>query len=322
MASPNLSELIATTLRDRSKKFADNVSKGNVILMKLKEKGGWESAEGRSIVQEVEYAEGNFQWYSGYEAFNVAPPDVLSAAEFNWKQAVGTVTASGLETEVQNKGKAAVIPLLKSRIRNCEHTMKNNVTIGMYSDGTGSSGKQIGGLQHLVADDPTSGTVGGIDRGVATNAFWRNQVYDNSTDGGAATTAANIQAYMNATFLRCTRGNDRPNLIVTGTTYYALFWASLQAIQRVTDEKTATAGFQNLAFAGNVPVCFEDSTGIPNQRMYFLNTDYLHFRYAEGRLFEPAKEMKPVNQDAEIHAIYFAGNLTASNCALQGVMKE
>ena len=49
MASPNLSELIASTLRDRQGKFADNVSKGNVILSKLKEKGAWESAEGRTM---------------------------------------------------------------------------------------------------------------------------------------------------------------------------------------------------------------------------------------------------------------------------------
>lgn len=320
MATPNLSELISTTLRDRSGKFADNVSKGNAILSKLKDKGAWEAAEGRTIVQELEHSEGNFQWYSGYESINIAPAEVLSAAEFNWKQAAGSVTASGLETEVQNKGKAQVISLLKSRIRNAEHTMKNQVTVGMYSNGTGNGGKEIGGLQSLIADDPTTGTVGGIDR--ATWTFWRNQVYDASTDGGAATTAANIQAYMNATFLRCVRGNDKPDLIISSSAYYNFFWASLQAIQRVTDEKTAKAGFQNLAFAGNVPVVYEDSTGIPAQRMYFLNTDYLHFRYATGRLFEPMKEMRPVNQDAEVHLILFAGNLTASNCARHGVFKE
>jgi hypothetical protein len=320
MASPNLSELIATTLRARSGKFADNVSKGNALLSKLKEKGAWSSAAGRSIIQELEYAEGNFQWYSGYEAINVTPPDVLTAAEFNWKQAASSVSISGLESEVQNKGKEAVIPLLKSRIKNAEHTMKNQVTVGMYADGTGSGGKEIGGLQLLVPDDPTTGTVGGIDRSVSTNAFWRSQVLDASST--AAATAANIQAYMNTVFLRCSRGNDKPDLIIADALYYALFWGSMQAIQRVTETKTAAAGFSNLAFANNVPVVYEDSTGIPTQHMYFLNTDYLHFRYAADRLFAPAKEMRPVNQDAEIHLMLFAGNLTASNLARQGLLKE
>jgi hypothetical protein len=319
MASPNLSELIATTLRDRSGKCADNVSKGNALLNKLKEKGAWESAQGRTIIQELEYSEGNFQWYSGYEAINVSPPDVISAAEFNWKQAASSVSISGLEGDIQNVGKAQVINLLKARIKNAEHTMKNQVCVSMYSDGTGSGGKEIGGLQSLIADAPTSGVVGGIDRQNFT--FWRNQVFDATSDG-TATSATTIQSNMNGAFLRCTRGNDKPDLIVSDQVYYKFFWNSLQAIQRVMDEKTAKAGFQNLAFAGNVPVVYEDSSGMPASHMYFINTDYLHFRYAEGRLFEPMKELRPVQQDAEVHLLLFAGNLACSNCSLQGVYKE
>lgn len=58
MASPNLSEIVTTTLRDRSGKAADNVSKGNPLLLQLKTNDGWQSAEGRTITQELEYAEG------------------------------------------------------------------------------------------------------------------------------------------------------------------------------------------------------------------------------------------------------------------------
>ena len=57
MASPNLSEIITTTLRNRSGELADNVSKGNAILQKLKEKGAWRAATGRNITQELDYAE-------------------------------------------------------------------------------------------------------------------------------------------------------------------------------------------------------------------------------------------------------------------------
>jgi hypothetical protein len=67
MASPNLSEIITTTLRNRTGELADNVSKGNPLLAKLKEKGAWKPATGRTIVQELEYAESTFQWFTGYE---------------------------------------------------------------------------------------------------------------------------------------------------------------------------------------------------------------------------------------------------------------
>ena len=74
-----------------------------------------------------------------------------------------SVSISGLE-ELQNSGSERVIDLLESRIKNAERTMANNVSNDLYSDGTASGGKQIGGLQHIIADAPSTGTVGGINR--------------------------------------------------------------------------------------------------------------------------------------------------------------
>jgi len=319
MASPNLSEIITTTLRNRSGELADNVSKGNALLFRLKEKGGWKAASGRTIIQEMEYAENStFMYYSGGEQLNIASSDVMTAAEFDWKQAACAVVATGLEIDVQNTGKEAVIDLLESRIKNAQRTMKNNITNGMYSDGTGTGGKQIGGLQLLVADAPSTGTVGGINR--ANYSFWQNQVYDASTDGGTAATSANIQTYMNRLYLRCVRGTDQPDLILADSLYYALYWASLQAIQRVTDSKMADAGFQTVKYMG-ADVCYEDATSIPASHMYMLNTDYLFLRYATKRLFKPLEKVQSINQDAMVQLITFAGNMTTSNAARQGVLK-
>ena len=39
MATPNLSEIVTTTLRNRSKKIADNVTDNCGLLVKLKSKG-------------------------------------------------------------------------------------------------------------------------------------------------------------------------------------------------------------------------------------------------------------------------------------------
>lgn len=318
MASPNISEMITTTLRNRSGKLADNVSKGNALLMKLKEKGSWKSATGRSILQEVEYAEGNFQWYSGYEELNIAPPDVFTSFEYNWKQCASSVTASGLEIDVQNTGKEAVIDLFESRIKNAERTMRNQVTVGLYATGTGNNGKEFGGLQLLIADTPTSGVVGGVDR--QNWAFARNQSFDASTDGGTAATATNIQGYMNNLYLRCTRGPDKPDLIISDAVYYRLFWESLTAIQRINEPKTGEAGFRTLKYVGT-DVVYEDSTGIPASHMYFVNTDYFFMRYAPRRNFTPLERIQSMNQDAIVQLICFAGNLTCSNFSLQGVLK-
>ena len=58
MASPNVSEIVATTIEQRSKKLADNVSKNTALLHKLKARGKIKPADGgRLIREELSYAE-------------------------------------------------------------------------------------------------------------------------------------------------------------------------------------------------------------------------------------------------------------------------
>jgi hypothetical protein len=320
MASPGLSELVTTTLQNRSGVIADNMSKNNALLNQLNKRGRIKPVSGgRTIVRELSYAENaTFQYYSSYEILNTSPSDVLSAAEFDWKQASVAVTISGLE-QAQNSGPDALLDLLESRIEVAEKTMQNNLSSGMYSDGTGSSGKQIGGLQLLVADAPTSGVVGGINR--ATYSFWRNQKYQATSDGGSAASATNIQKYMNSLFLATKRGMDETNFIVMDTNYYQFYWASLQSIQRIASSEMADAGFKALQYRG-IDVVPDGGIGggCPANHAYFLNLDYLFWQPHRDRNMVPLSKVSSINQDATVQLIIWMGNMTMSNAELQGVL--
>lgn len=320
MASPGLSEIVTTTLRNRTGVLADNMSKNNALLRRLKERGKIKPVSGgRTIVQELMYQENStFQRYSGYELLNVSPSDVISAAEYDWKQASVAVTISGLE-QYQNAGEDAIIDLLESRIENAELTMMNNLSLDMYSDGTASSGKQIGGLQLLVADNPTSGTVGGINR--ASYAFWRNQKFQATSDGGSAASATNITRYMNTMYQRTKRYTDEADLIVADTNYYNLYWQSLQAIQRITTDQSANAGYGSLKYmSADVVSDGGQGGGCPLNHMYFLNTKYIFWRPHRDRNMVPSGDVRSINQDASVNLILWMGNMTTSNASLQGVI--
>lgn len=316
MASPNLTEIVTTTLRNRSGKLADNVTKNNAVLSKLASKGNAKpAAGGRTLVQELEYAENStFQYYSGYQLLDVSPSDVFTAAEFDWKQGAVAVSISGLEGRIQNAGKEQIIDLLSARIRNAERTMKNNISLGIYADGTGSGGKEIGGLQLLVPKDPTTGTVGGINR--ATWTFWRNQQVQDAT-----MTSATIQAKMHALYLATSRGKDQVDLIMSDNNAYTAYWESLTPIQRITNTETANAGWKNLEFVG-VPVVFDGGIGggCPANTMYFLNTEYIFYRPHSATNMVPMDEVRSINQDATVQMILWAGNMTLSNAMLQGIL--
>lgn len=322
MASPNLSEIVATTLRNRSKTVADNVSKNDALLFRLNEKGNVRPfSGGRNITEELEYAENStYQRYSGYEVLNVSPSDVITAAEFDIKQVAVAVSMSGLE-ELQNSGSEAVIDLLEARIRNAEHTMENGLSFDCYSDGTANGGKQIGGLQLLVSDTGL-GTVGGIDR--TTWSFWRNYVYDATTDGGAPVTSANIQRYMNKVYTSVTRRKDVPDLIIADNNYWTAYLESLQAIQRITNEKMAQAGFVNLKYMG-ADVVFDGGVGgsCPSNHMYFLNTNYIALRPHTDRNMVPiGGERLSINQDAMVQLTGWAGNMSLRGGQYQGLLKD
>ena len=98
--------------------------------------------------------------------------------------------------------------------------MANLIAAGLYSDGTGYGGKEITGLNLQVPVNPATGSPGGIDR--ATWNFWRSKMFDFTTDGGAAVTAANIQTYLNKLWGQLVRGNDRPDLIIVDATLWGL----------------------------------------------------------------------------------------------------
>ena len=322
MASPNLSEIITTTLRNRTGKLADNVSKNNALLYRLKQRGrNKPAAGGRTLVQELSYAEnGTFMWYSGYDPLDIAATDVISAAEFDWKQAAVAVTISGLE-QLQNSSKEKILDLLESRIEVAEKTMQNQISAACYSDGTGNGGKQIGGLQLLVADAPSSGTVGGINR--ATWTFWRNIARDSSV-ASVTLSATTIQSEMGIVYTQLVRGTDRPDLIITDNNNWLLYLASLQAIQRITNDNLGQAGFTNLKYMdSDVVLDGGVGNGCPADHMYFLNSDYIHYRpHSDRNMVVMGGERMNTNQDAIVKLIGFAGNMTASNCSLQGVLQK
>lgn len=322
MASPNLSELVTTTLTNRSKKLADNVTNNNALLARLEKKGKRKSfSGGRKIVQEIEYGENStFGWYSGYDPLDISPSDVFTAAEYDIKQASVAVSISGLE-ELQNSGREQMIDLLEGRINNAEKTMRNRMSDAIYGDGTAAGGKAIGGLQLLVSDSGT-GTIGGINS--STWDFWQNFVFDATTDGGAAVTKDNILGYMNRVWLELVRGTDKPDLIVADNNYYRAYWEALQPQQRFTSTEMAQAGFESLKYMG-ADVVFDGGMGgsAPTNHMYFLNTDYIYMRPHSKREYVPlSPDRFSTNQDAMVKLIGWAGNMTTSGRKFQGVLKD
>jgi len=323
-ANSDISDIIATTIESRSGVVADNVTENNALLMRLRQRGRVKPISGgQFIMQELSFAENsNAMYYSGGEALAIAAQDVISAARFDIKQAACAVTITGLE-QLQNSGEEQFIDLLDARIDVAESSLMNLIASGIYSDGTGSGGKQVTGLQAAVADAPGSGTYGGINR--ATWSFWKNKTFDATSAGGASTSATNINTYWNTLYASQVRGSDVPDLICVDNNYWGYYMASLQANQRFTgDSQMANMGFVTVKFM-NADVVLDGGIGgnVPSKHAYFLNTKYLFYRPHRSRNFTSiGGDRFSTNQDATVRLMGWAGNLTCSGAQFQGVHFE
>ena len=322
-ANANVSDILATTIQSRTRKIADNVTNNNALLMKLKKQGRIKTfSGGYNILQELSFAENtNAGWYSGYDLLPVGVSDVISAAQYDIKQAAVPVVISGLE-QLQNAGREKMIDLMESRLEVAEATMANLITGGLYSDGTAANGKQIDGLNAALPLDPTAAPYGGIDG--ATFAFWKNAVSNQTATDGLDPTK--IQGFWNGLWASLVRGQDRTDLIMTDTTVWNAYVASLQATQRFTNTNSADAGFSTLKFM-DADVCLDggiyngnSGSGAPAGTAFFLNTKYIHYRPHADRNMVPLSPNRrySTNQDAEVQILAWAGNLTTSGRMFQG----
>mgnify|MGYP006415604965 CR=1 FL=1 len=325
MASPNstFTELVSTTFRKHKKEFADNTTNNNALYARLFKKGRKRTEDGGlTIVEELDYqTNGTWQRYSGYDTLDISASDVLSAAEYNWRQAAVHVTASGRELRI-NSGDSRIINLAKSRLTNAMRTFANNLSSDMYSDGTASN--QINGLQAIVPDT-AGGTVGGINSGTYT--FWKNTVQDASSPiSGASITLSSStfeDPFMLQLYLELVRGSDQPDLIVLSNDYYTFFEGGQVSNKRYTTDDASNdrgnAGFVSLKYKG-ADVVFDGGSGISSAHGYMLNTDYLSVVCHSDADMDEVDEMRAINQDAVVIPIIWMGNIVCSNRSLQGVL--
>ena len=326
MPSPNstFTELVTTTLRNHRKEIADNISNNNALIRKLESEGRKVVEDGGlSIVCGLEYAENStYQRYSGYDLLNIQASDVLTAAEYPWKNVAINVTASGEEIRKNSGSKTRLFNLVMERITNATHTAQNSMSSDIYSDGTATN--QINGLQ-AICPDTAGGTLGGING--STYTWWVNTIQDASSPlyGSAITlSATTFEQFMRQPYMAQTRGVDKPNLIVFDNTYYDMFEGSQVSIKRYTADDTtgksnANAGLVSIKYK-NADVFHDGGSGIPSAHGYMLNTKYFKYVVHRDADWTEVSEQRPINQDAVVIPMLWMGNLICSNRKLQGVM--
>lgn len=304
------STLTATTREVFVKKLEDNIYDSSVLLKTMLMDQSVMQQGGRKVVCPLEYVKSTSRgFYSGYDTFNMEPPENITASEYTWGNAYATIAIDG-DTLDQNKGEAQVLDLIATQTKAAEKTLRDLIATALFS---GENSKGIIGLNTAVG----TGTYGGISTTDFTG--WVSGV-DTS-----AHTAANMKTSTNASYIltllqnafrSCLHMGEKPNLIVTTPAIWDIFENVLQQSARYNktlgkrSQEVANAGFDTLEFRG-VPIVYDEYC--PDYSMYVLNTNYLKFYIHPDKNFKFTGFQKPINQDAQAGQILLKAQLAVTN---------
>ena len=244
--------------------------------------------------------------YSGYEQLDVTPQEGMTRAFLDPKQYSATISISGDEM-TGNMGEAELVDLLMAKTDQAEVSLADQLSQGVFSDGTGNSSKDITGLIAMVDPSPATGTYANIN--AANNAAWRNNAA--SSVGSAAT---NLLSNLRTQYNNCSQGKGamgtRPDYIVTTQTVHEALEAILFPMFQFTGsqgESGANAGVTELAYKA---ATVEWDADCDSGNLYILDSAHTWMAVYRGRNMESAGPLqRPVNQDALITQVLWKGNI-------------
>jgi hypothetical protein len=320
MATPiGADTLTALSRRHIMPMIVDNVYNSNTIFFRLYKANKRIIQGGTQIEVPLMYrrftAGGPYQ---GYDTLTVAPEDTVKNGAWDWKQHYVTVAVDGL-TLIKTDSPDSVANYLKFYFAQAEMEMAENLANGLWSDGTNP--KEIDGLEAAVDDGGVATTYAGLTR--STNTFLNAQ--DDSTTGTLTATA------LQSLFGNVAEGGRHPTVIGSRQEQYNRFWA-LNALNQDfpsqpagSDVQLASAGFTNQLFNG-VPWVVDshvfDGPNASNSAIVMLNEDYIYMAVSPRADFYLTPFQEPVNQDAMVAKMLWAGNLIVPNTQRQGKMSN
>jgi len=310
--SEALDNLYTTTWQNMRDKVADQIFNATPFWFWLKKNNKFRTVRGgRFLTEPLRYAKSDkvvFITKGGTVTLN--DTEFLTVAKDEWRYLVDSIVRFWVDDQ-QNSGQHQIVSLMNAKLDNSRDSLIDQIETSLFaSAGTA----EFNGLQNLVADDPTTGTVEGIN--AATYSWWRNQ-FKNLT---GLSWSVNGVDEMRTLYNSCSKhqGQDTPDIIVSGQTPYEYYEDSVMDQKQIVNKTLGDAGFSNIQFKG-VPMVW--SPACANTRMYFLNTKFLTFVYDPAFNFEMT-EWKTIPDQVNDRAaqIVLAGNLMTSRRKVHGVI--
>lgn len=242
----------------------------------------------------------NVTSYEYYDTLPVAQTNEFDTVEYRWSRVAGSVIISDQE-EDENRGEAMIFKLMKAKMQVLEESIKEKFSEYLYGAGAGTDPY---GLTALIPDDPTTGTLGGINR--ATETQWRTSAYD----FGGSLDETTIEEAFDDILMDLTLKGDKPDIILCGRNIYRSYRAAvrdkivLNLSETGNGKRMMDLGFTGLSHQ-NVPMVYDEDC--PVNKCYFINSKYLRLHILKHVNMKVKELAAPWNLDASGRRVVWQG---------------
>ncbi len=242
----------------------------------------------------------NVTSYSYYNSLPVAQTNEFDTVEYGWSRVAGTVIISDQEQD-ENTGDSMIFKLLKAKMEVLENSIQEKFSEYAYGSGPGLDPF---GLAAMIPDNPTTGTVGGIDR--ATNTYWRTSAYDFS----GTLNSTNIEEAFDDVLLDVTLKKERPDVIICGRDIYRTYRQAVRD-KLIVNLSEIKKDMVDLGFKGighdNIPIVYDEDCAV--DKAYFINSTYLRLHILRGVNMKIKELAAPWTVDAIGRRVVWQGQL-------------
>lgn len=344
----NKGDLFAQTLQARPlldkmerRKKSFPGGKGNISLAV---KGTYGDGSGNDVVK----------GYTHNDTVNFFTPANIKRASYAWREhhigltmtqtelkidGISVVDTNGENTSNHSQREmTALVNLLEDKLGELGEQYARSMNTLLYGDGIADA-KALAGLQHLIAADPSVGTVGGLDRSSAPNAWWRNRartaafkakvditpalsahggdrVTSSTSNGGALLEALQIERR------QLIRYGGQPDTFLCGSDFLGAMEKEIRANGGYSDtgfNKAIDGAVGQLSFAGQQIVYDPtlDDLGL-SKRAYWFDSKRIFLMAMENEWRKDHMPARPANQFVLYRSVTSTGQVVMSqaNCNL------